>query len=97
MARKQGMDKEFTVLEAGAGSVPTPGARRRDGNNTKEQYLEEEEQVSDLFGKLDLTAKEKETLVLEDSIDPDLAVENQAIIGKILLLIPFSCKQLFQL
>jgi hypothetical protein len=43
-----------------------------------------EEQVSVLFGKLNLTAKEKDTLVLEDSIDLDLTLVNHAVIGKVL-------------
>ncbi|CAN6239058.1 unnamed protein product [Urochloa humidicola] len=78
------MGKEFTVLEEGEGSARTPRAGRRNGKNMNEQSQEVEEQVSDLFGKLNLTAKEKETLILEDVIDSDLAVENHAVIGKIL-------------
>lgn len=43
-----------------------------------------EEQVSNLFGKMKLTTKEKETLVLEDNEDSDLCVANHAVIGKVL-------------
>jgi hypothetical protein len=43
-----------------------------------------EEQVSDLFGKLNLTAKENEALVLDDIEESDLAVVKHAVIGKVL-------------
>jgi len=43
-----------------------------------------EEQVSELFGKLNLTAKEKEVLVLEDGEDSSSDVVNHAVIGKVL-------------
>jgi len=47
-------------------------------------FNEVEEQVSDLFGKLNLTAREKETLVLQDNEDSDLAGVKYAVIGKVL-------------
>jgi len=46
-------------------------------------FNEVEEQVSDLFGKLNLT-REKETLVLQDNEDSDLAGVKYAVIGKVL-------------
>jgi len=39
---------------------------------------------SELFGKLHLTAKEKEILVLEDNEDSGLAILNHTVIGKVL-------------
>ena len=47
-------------------------------------FNEVEEQVSDLFGKLNLTTREKETLVLQDNEDSDLAGVKYAVIGKVL-------------
>jgi len=84
MARKQGKEKELAALEVGEVSPSIPGVGRREKRCEKEQSLGVEEQVSDLFGKLNLTAKEKETLVLEDAEDSDLAVVNHAVIGKVL-------------
>jgi hypothetical protein len=57
MAGKQRKEKEFTVLEEGEGSLPTPRADRRIGTTARGKSRELEEQVSDLFGKLNLTAK----------------------------------------
>jgi len=76
---KQEMEKKSAVLEKGEGSLSTPRADRR-----KEMPQGLEQQVSDLFGKLNLTAKEKNTLVLEDAEDSDLAVVNHVVIGKVL-------------
>jgi hypothetical protein len=73
------MEKKSAVLEKGEGSLSTPRAERR-----KEMPQGLEQQVSDLFGKLNLTAKEKNTLVLEDAEDSDLAVVNHVVIGKVL-------------
>jgi hypothetical protein len=73
------MEKKSAVLEKGEGSLSTPRADRR-----KEMPQGLEQQVSDLFGKLNLTAKEKNTLVLEDAEDSDLAVVNHVVIGKVL-------------
>jgi len=84
MARKQGKEKELAALEVGEVSPSIPGVGRREKRCEKEQSLGVEEQVSDLFGKLNLIAKEKETLVLEDAEDSDLAVVNHAVIGKVL-------------
>ena len=47
-------------------------------------FNEVEEQVSDLFGKLNLTTREKEMLVLQDNEDSDLAGVKYAVIGKVL-------------
>jgi hypothetical protein len=63
---------------------PVLGAGRGNERIGEEQPHGMEEQVSDLFGKLNLKAKEKDTLVLEDSIDSDLALVNHAVIGKVL-------------
>ena len=71
--------EKSAVLEKGEGSLSTPRTDRR-----KEMPQGLEQQVSDLFGKLNLTAKEKNTLVLEDAEDSDLAVVNQVVIGKVL-------------
>ena len=51
--------------------------------NVEDGFNEVEEQVSDLFGKLNLT-REKETLVLQDNEDSDLAGVKYAVIGKVL-------------
>jgi hypothetical protein len=71
-------------LEEGEGSLPTPRADRRIGTTARGKSRELEEQVSDLFGKLNLTAKERDTLILEDIEDSELAVTNHALIGKVL-------------
>lgn len=84
MALNQGKVKEGLVLEVEEGSLIPLGADSMNGKGMKEQYHGVEEQVSDLFGKLNLTAQEKEVLVLEDAEDPDLAVVNHAVIGKVL-------------
>ena len=47
-------------------------------------FNEVEEQVSDLFGKLNLTTREKETLVLQDNEDSDLSMVKHAVIGNVL-------------
>ena len=47
-------------------------------------FNEVEEQVSDLFGKLNLTTREKDTLVLQDNEDSDLAMVKHAVIRNVL-------------
>ncbi|CAO1945958.1 unnamed protein product [Urochloa humidicola] len=84
MARKQVKEKGIAVLEEGDSSLPTLRADKRSARDKDDKLHELEEQVSDLFGKLKLTVKEKETLVLEDTEDSDLAVVNHAVIGKVL-------------
>lgn len=80
----QKMGKEIAVLEMREGAPRIAGAEKRIGTTPKEKNQGFEEQVSDLFGKLNLTAKENETLVLEDLEESDLAVVNHAVIGKVL-------------
>ncbi|CAL5085084.1 unnamed protein product [Urochloa decumbens] len=84
MAGKEGKGNDTTALEGRDGPLLAPEAGRRNDRTEKEQDLEVVKQVSDLFGKLNLTAKEKETLVLEDIEDSDLAEVNHSVIGKVL-------------
>ena len=71
-------------MEKGQGSLSTPGDRGRKESNVEDSSNEVEEQVSDLFGKLNLTTREKETLVLQDNEDSDLAMVKHAVIGNVL-------------
>ena len=75
---------ESAVLEVGDGSPYATGAARGNTMSLSEQHQGVEEQVSELFGKLNLTAKEKEVLVLKDADDSDLTLVNHAVIGKVL-------------
>jgi hypothetical protein len=84
MALNQGKEKESSVLEVGEGSLIPLSANNTSVKGMKEQCHGVEEQISDLFGKLNLTPKEKEVLVLEDTVGPDLATVNYAVIGKVL-------------
>jgi len=84
MALNQGKEKEDLVQEVGEGSLIPLGTDSASVKGMKGQGHGIEEQVSDLFGKLNLTAKEKEVLVLEDADDPELAVAKYAVIGKML-------------
>ncbi|CAN6347958.1 unnamed protein product [Urochloa humidicola] len=84
MARKQEEENKIAALEERDGPLLATEAGRRNKRTEKEQDLEVEELVSDLFGKLNLTAKEKETLVLEDIEDSDLVDVKHAVIGKVL-------------
>lgn len=74
MAGKQGKEKEIAVMEKGRIPLPNPRAERKKERTLREISYGLQEQVSDLFGKLNLTAKEKDTLVLEDTEDSDLAM-----------------------
>ena len=69
-------------LELGKDSSYVPRTATR--NTVTMQHHGVEEQVSELFGKLNLTAKEKEVLVLEDGEDSSSDVVNHAVIGKVL-------------
>ncbi|CAL5069611.1 unnamed protein product [Urochloa decumbens] len=86
MAGKRGKEREIAVLEDGEGSLPSPRADGRRESKAKEASASQEleEQVSELFGKLNLTAKERDTLILEDTEDSELAVAKHAVIGKVL-------------
>ena len=83
MAQRQRKCKTGAAMEKGQGSFSTPGDRGRKESNVEDSSNEVEEQVSDLFGKLNLT-REKETLVLQDNEDSDLAGVKYAVIGKVL-------------
>lgn len=83
MARNQGRGKS-PVLEAGEGSNPPLRAGRKKDAATKEKLHGLTEQVSDLFGKLNLTAKESKVVILDDTEDTDLTSANHVVIGKVL-------------
>ena len=84
MAQRQRKCKTGAAMEKGHGSLSTPGDRGRKESNVEDSSNEVEEQVSDLFGKLNLTTREKETLVLQDNEDSDLAMVKHAVIGNVL-------------
>ena len=73
---------EGVGLELGKDSSYVPRITTR--NTVTMQHHGVEEQVSELFGKLNLSAKEKEVLVLEDGEDSSSDVVNHAVIGKVL-------------
>jgi hypothetical protein len=60
MVRKKGKEESAALV---AGELPSPvlGASRGNERIGEEQSHGMEEQVSDLFGKLNLTTKEKDT------------------------------------